>query len=123
MRIKRIILEHHGDVAVGWFEIVDDAITDYDLAARNALQSGNHSQQGGFSAAGGADEHDHLAVGDVHRYALDGLDIAAINLADVFQRNFCHYFSVSTKPLTNQRCISTTTITGGMMARIAVTIT
>jgi hypothetical protein len=48
-----------------------------------------------------------------------------IGLADIVQfKNACHaYFSVSTRPLTNQRCISTTTRTGGRMASIAVTMT
>ena len=32
------------------------------------------------------------------------------------------YFSVSTSPLTKRRCITTTTETGGSMARIAVAI-
>src|SRR2546423_12912904 len=33
------------------------------------------------------------------------------------------HFSVSTRPFTNQRCISTTTATGGSIASIAVAIT
>src|SRR5262249_998140 len=33
------------------------------------------------------------------------------------------HFSVSTRPFTNQRCISTTTATGGSMASMAVAIT
>ena len=32
------------------------------------------------------------------------------------RRDLGHYFSLSTRPLTNQRCISTTTATGGSMA-------
>jgi len=32
------------------------------------------------------------------------------------------YFSVSTKPLTNRRCMTRTTNTGGSMARIATAI-
>jgi hypothetical protein len=31
VRIERVVLEHHGDVAVHRLELVDDAITDVDV--------------------------------------------------------------------------------------------
>ncbi|MNV61436.1 hypothetical protein D3C71_1539430 [compost metagenome] len=123
MRVKRIVLEHHGDIAFRWFQIVDAPSGNRHVTAGNAFEPGHHTQKRGFSAARWADQHDHLAILDIERYALDRLDIDAIGLADVVQFNRCHYFSVSTNPLTNHRCISTTTMTGGMIARIAVTIT
>ena len=34
VRIERVVLEHHGDVAVGRLDLVDDALADRDLARR-----------------------------------------------------------------------------------------
>ena len=34
MRIERVVLEHHRDVAIGGLDLVDDAAADVDLAAR-----------------------------------------------------------------------------------------
>jgi len=38
----------------------------------DAFQPGNHAQQGGLAAAGGADEDDELVLVDVEINALDG---------------------------------------------------
>ena len=74
MRIERVILEHHGDVAIGRLELVDDAPADIDLAAGDGLKPGDHPQQRRLAAAGGADQHAELAVADVEVDALDGLE-------------------------------------------------
>ena len=66
VRIERVVLEHHGDVALFRRHVVDDAVADADLAAGDVLQPRDHAQQGGLAAAGGADQHDELAVVDGH---------------------------------------------------------
>ena len=81
MRIERVILEHHGDVALGRLDLVDDAAADVDLAAADGLQPRDHPQQRGLAAAGGADQHAELAVGDLEADALDGLEAVWIGLA------------------------------------------
>ena len=83
MRVERVVLEHHGDVAVGRLDLVDDAAADIDLAAGDGLQPRDHAQQRGFSAAGRADQHAECAVADLEIDALDGFEAADIGLADV----------------------------------------
>ncbi len=62
VRIERIVLEDHGDVAIGRLDIVDDAAADLHLAFGNAFKTGDHAQQRGFAAARGTDKHDEFAV-------------------------------------------------------------
>ena len=64
MRIERVILEHHRDVAIGRLDLVDDAAADIDLAAGDGLEPRDHPQQRRLAAAGGADQHAELAVAD-----------------------------------------------------------
>ena len=83
MRIERVVLEHHRDVAIGRLYLVDDAAADVDLAAGDGFQPRDHAQQRGLAAAGGADQHAELAIADLEVDALDGLEAAGIGLADV----------------------------------------
>ena len=83
MRIERVVLEHHGDVAVGRLDLVDDAAADIDLAAGDGLEARDHAQQRGLAAAGGADQHAELAVADLEVDALDGLEATGVGFADV----------------------------------------
>ena len=72
VRIERVILEHHGDVAFfGRQPIVHDAVTDADFPAGDVFEPGNHPQQRGFAAAGRPDEHDEFAVMDRNVDAMD----------------------------------------------------
>src|SRR5439155_11552267 len=81
MRIERIILEHHGDVAILGIEFVDDPAVDPDLARRDVLEAGDHAQQGALAAARGANEDDELAVGDFEVDAVHDRDLTE-RLAD-----------------------------------------
>ena len=76
MRIERVVLEHHRDVAIGGLDLVDDAPADVDLAAGDGLEPRDHAQQRGLAAAGGADQHAELAVADLEVDALHGLEAA-----------------------------------------------
>jgi len=73
VRIERIVLENHGDVALFRRHVVDHALADPDLARRDVLQPGNHPQQRRLAAAGRPDQHDELAVADQHVDAMDHL--------------------------------------------------
>src|SRR5207244_13064569 len=119
VRVERIVLEHHRDVAILRLQIVDDATADADLARSNLLQPGDHAQQRRLAAAGGTDDHNELAIRHIRGDAVDHLE-AAVVFSDVAEGELGHYFSVSTSPLTNHFCISTTTTAGGSIARIAV---
>jgi hypothetical protein len=67
--IERVVLEHHGDVAILRAELVDHAPADRDHAGIRLLQAGDCAQQGALAAAGGADQHGELAGRD---FEVDG---------------------------------------------------
>src|SRR5271163_60197 len=80
MRVESVVLEHHRDVPIFGRHIVDQLVTNVDLALGALFEPGDHAQGRAFAAARRSDEHDELAVGDVeidppHRWGLvEGLD-------------------------------------------------
>ena len=62
MRIERIILKHHRDVAIHRRQIVDHLIVDQDAPRGDAFEPGHHAQRRGLAAAGRTDQHDKLLV-------------------------------------------------------------
>ena len=91
VRIERVVLEHHGDVAVLGFEVVHHALADRDLAGGDCLQSRHHAQQRRLAAARRSDHHHEFAVADVHIDALDHLYGAEglVNIADRYAGHYC----------------------------------
>ena len=75
VRIERVVLEHHGDVAVLRRHVVDDVAADQDLAAGDVLEAGDHAQRRRLAAARRADQDDELVVGDVEVDAAHRLDL------------------------------------------------
>ncbi|MCY1241320.1 hypothetical protein D9M68_441510 [compost metagenome] len=71
MRIKRVILEHHGDIPILGRQGIDDLVADADLARRNVFKPGQHSQKRRFPAARGADKDHEFAILDFDVHALD----------------------------------------------------
>ena len=51
VRIERIVLEHHGDVAIHRRHFVDHPVVDADLAGSNGFEAGDHAQGRGLAAA------------------------------------------------------------------------
>ena len=64
VRVQGVVLEHHRDVAVAGWHVVDDPVTDRQLAAGDLLQSGDHAECRRLAAPRRADEHHELAVLD-----------------------------------------------------------
>jgi len=64
VRIERVVLEHHGDVAPAHRHVVDHLVADRDLAVGDLLQPRHHAQEGRLAAARGTDQGDELAVLD-----------------------------------------------------------
>jgi hypothetical protein len=79
VRVQRVVLEDHRDVACLGRHVVDHLACDADLAASDLLEAGDHAQQGGLAAAGWAHQYRERAVGnfDVHavqdRYLAEAL--------------------------------------------------
>src|SRR5207253_4910380 len=113
MRVKRVILKHHGDIALlrrnenrGWRivvalkyhrhvallrrNIVDHAIANGDRAAGDCLESGDHPQQGAFAATRWTDENHQLAVADVECCILDGYVTVVVDFANASERHTRH---------------------------------
>ena len=65
VRVERIVLEHHGDVAIAGPHSVDDLAADRDVAGVGVLQSRNGTQQRALAASGRTNQHRELAVQDV----------------------------------------------------------
>ena len=89
MRIERVGLEHHRDAALGRRHLVHDPAADPEHAGGDVLEAGDHPQQRGLAAAGGADEDDELAVVDREIDAADDLDPAEM-LLDVAEGETGH---------------------------------
>ncbi|MNT16253.1 hypothetical protein D3C72_1513440 [compost metagenome] len=83
MRVKRVVLEHHGNIPIGGIGLVDHPVADLHRAFGDVLEPGDHAQQRGLAAAGGADEHDELAVPDVDIDVMHGAHAAMIVFADL----------------------------------------
>ncbi len=64
VRVKRVILEDHRNVAVSGRQVVDHSRADLDLSLGDRLETGDHSQKCGFPAAGRPYEGDEFPVGD-----------------------------------------------------------
>jgi hypothetical protein len=64
VRVERVVLEHHRDVARLGRHVVDDLVADADLALGDFLEAGDHAKERRLAAARRPDEHAELAVGD-----------------------------------------------------------
>jgi hypothetical protein len=72
VRVQRVGLEDHGDVAVLRGHVGDIAAPDVNGALVHLLQAGQHAKRGRLARPGGAHQHEEFAIGDfqieaVHR--------------------------------------------------------
>ena len=82
VRVERVVLEDHRDVAVLGRVLVDDVAADLQLALGDVLEPGDHPQRGRLPAARRPDEDHELAVGDLEVHVLDGLVAVGEALGD-----------------------------------------
>ena len=90
MRIKRVVLEDHGNVSVLRLDIVHEHTVDVESAGRDLLKPRDHSERGGLAASGRSYENDELLVVYRQVEVVDGFDAALIDLAYVFQFRIRH---------------------------------
>ncbi len=76
MRVKRVVLEHHRNVAVLGRHVIDLGVANEKVAAGWGFKTGDHPQQGRFPAPRRADEHHQFAIPDIKINALDNLHLA-----------------------------------------------
>ena len=65
VRVERVGLEHHRDVAALGVDVVHAAAADAELAGGDVLEARDHAEGRGLAAARRADEDQELAVLDV----------------------------------------------------------
>ena len=82
VRVERVALEDHRDVAVLRRQVVDDAVADPDLALADLFQAGEHAERGGLAAARWPHEHHQLAVPDLQVEVVDCLRPVGVDLVD-----------------------------------------
>ena len=76
VRIERVVLEHHGDVAFRWVEAGHVVPIDQHAAGGWTLQPGDQTQQGRLATARRADDDQHLAIGERQVDAVQHIDQA-----------------------------------------------
>jgi hypothetical protein len=90
VRVERVVLEDHRDVAILRRQVGDLALADVDAAVGDLFEAGDHAQQGRLAAAGRPDEHHELAIADLERHIIDCSDLGAEALGHPVERNPRH---------------------------------
>ncbi len=89
MRVERVGLENHGDVAIARGPGRDILAADNDLAAIGVVEAGDDAQERALAAAGRPDEGDEFASLGLEADTLQNA-VAAIGLVDVAKAERAH---------------------------------
>ena len=89
--IQSVVLEHHRDVAILRGNVVYQTVADVQLTFADLLQTSDHTQGGGFTAAGRTDQDDKLFIFDFQVEIGNGGHVAGVDLIDVTQADTCHW--------------------------------
>ncbi len=95
VRVQRVVLEHHRDVAIARRQVVDALAPDDELAVGDVLQTRDHAQRRRLPAARRADEDHELPVRDVEVDRLDRLEPVRVALGDLLELDLGHPVSLS----------------------------
>ena len=93
VRVERVVLEDHRDVAVARRELGHVALADEDRPLGDVLEAGDHPHQRRLAAAGRPDEHHELAARDLERDVVGGLHVAGVDLGHVVDDDPAHAVS------------------------------
>jgi hypothetical protein len=72
VRVERVVLEHHRDVAVLRRDVRDVAVADEDAARVDLFEAREHAEGRGLATAGGTDENEEFPVADLEVELVDG---------------------------------------------------
>jgi hypothetical protein len=89
MRIERVILEHHCNVAILGRHIIDDLAVDEDVAGSGLLEPGDHAQRGALSTTGRSHQDDEFIVGNGEADVAHRIDVVEA-LHNIAQRHVSH---------------------------------
>ena len=90
VRVERVVLEDHRDVAVLRREVVHDLAADANDAVADRLEPGHHPERARLPAARGPDEDDELAVADLEVEVADRMRPVRIDLVQLFELDLGH---------------------------------
>jgi hypothetical protein len=93
VRVERVVLEDHRDVALLRRNLVDDGVVDHQISLADLLQPREHAQRGRLAAAGRAHQNHELAVADRQIERVHSLEAVVIDLRDAIERHACHVVS------------------------------
>ena len=90
VRVERVVLEDHRDIAVLGGDVVDDTLADQDRPVADLLESRHHPERRRLAAAGWADEHHELALCDRQRQRVDRPRPVRVDLRDLVELDGGH---------------------------------
>ncbi len=90
VRVERVALEHHRDVAVARRDVVDDPLADPEDTLRDVLEARHHPERRRLAAPRRPDEDHELAVSDVERDLVHGTCAVRVDLAHTIERHLGH---------------------------------
>jgi hypothetical protein len=90
VRIQRVVLEHHRDVALHRRQAVDQLRTDANLAGGDLLEPGDHPQGGGLAATGRTNQHQEFVIADLEVEVLHRVKTVVVFLVQRADRNTRH---------------------------------
>jgi hypothetical protein len=94
VRIERVALEHHGNVAPVRRRVIDEFVAEAQFALGHFLEAGDHVERRRLAAARRAEQNDELLVGDRQVEVADGGRSAGIALVDVLEGDADHRFDL-----------------------------
>ena len=90
VRVERVVLEHHRDVALLRRDVVDHRVVDHQLSLADVLEPREHSQGRGLAAARRTDQDHELPVPDLQIQGVNSLEAIVIDLRDAVERHARH---------------------------------
>jgi hypothetical protein len=90
VRIERVELEHHSNVALRRAEPRHVAPAQSDHAARRQLEAGDHAQRGRLAATGRTEQHDELPLLGDEVDAIDRACPIGIGLLETLEMKKAH---------------------------------
>ena len=90
VRIERVVLENHRDIAILRRHVVHQTIADVQFAFRNLFKTRDHTERRGLAAARRTDQNDELLVLDIQAEVGNSGHVAGVNLVDVVKLQARH---------------------------------
>jgi len=90
VRIERIALKDHRDVAISRRDLVDDSFADRDRALADLLQAGDHPKSRRLAASGRPDDDDEFAVTYRKGQVIYGAHSIRVDLCHMLKDDFGH---------------------------------